>query len=333
MKNIQLYLIKNYKMSELKKIEKVDFLSKLDDSYDLFICSSSFDNRCLSIPKLVNSKNISNILVCHFENNYESANINYQKILEIFQSNNPKPRTNLLRKHDPLYNYDLLYSTFSIIGFTSNPRILMDISTFTREILLIYIRFLIHNYKNKVSLTLCYSPSAGYPDWLSKGVKQIRSIFGYSGDYSPLKKDFLIVLVGFEWERSQVVIDNYEPFKLFIGKADLSNSISEELGKINDKHYTYLLHRNSLAEEFEFSCIDIEKTKIIIADIAKKYQDDYNIIIAPMSNKISTLGVAYAALENPNIQICYASTNQYNIDEKHSETDYVYYFNLIDYIN
>lgn len=63
------------------------------------------------------------------------------------------------------------------------------------------------------------------------------------------------------------------------------------------------------------------------------YQDDYNIIIAPMSNKISTLGVAYAALKNPNIQICYASTNQYNIDEKHSETDYVYYFDLFDYIN
>lgn len=318
-------------MSELKKIKKVEFLSKMADNYDLFICSSSFDSRCISIPSLIKNKRISNILVCHFENNYDCANNNYNIILETFQDKKIKPIS--LRKHDPLYNYDLLYSSFAKIEFTNIPRILIDISTFTREILLIFIRFIIHNYNKDISVTLCYSPSADYPDWLSKGVKQIRSILGYSGDYSPLKKDFLIVLVGFEWERSQVVIDNYEPSKLYIGKADLSDSISKELGEINEKHYTKLIKRNPLAEEFEFSCIDIEKTKVIISEIARIYQDDYNIIIAPMSNKISTLGVAYAALKNPNIQICYASTNQYNIDDKHNETDYVYYFDLFDYIN
>lgn len=318
-------------MSELKKIKKVEFLSKMTDTYDLFICSTSFDDRCISIPNLVNNKDLSNVLICHFENNYDCANKNYDKILKIFENKNPKPI--LLRKHDPLHNYDLLHSSFSKIDFTRIPSILIDISTFTREILLIFIRFLIHYYKINISVTICYSPSADYPDWLSRGVKQIRSILGFSGDYSPLKKDFLIVLVGFEWERSQVVIDNYEPSKLYIGKADLSDSISEELGAINDKHYTKLIQRNSLAEAFEFSCIDIRKTKYIISDIAQKYQDDFNIIVAPMSNKISTLGVAYAALENPNIQICYASTNQYNIYEKHSETDYVYYFDLLDYIS
>lgn len=320
-------------MSTLKKIEKVEFLTRLENEFDLFICSSSFDSRCISIPNIVKKKSFANIRVCHFENNYECADIKHKEIIEILQTASSNLETILLKKHDPLYNYDLLDSTFSEIKFCKTPHILIDISTFTREILLIFIRFLTHNFNRNISVTFCYSPSANYPEWLSKGVKEIRSILGYSGDYSPLKRDFLIILVGFECERSQVVIDNYEPTKLFIGKADLSNSISEELGKINDKHFRNLLYRNSLAEEFEFSCIDIEKTKNIISEIAQQYQNEYNIIVAPMSNKISTLGVAYAALENQNIQICYASTNQYNIDEKHSETDYVYCFNLYDYLN
>ncbi|MDD4149178.1 MAG: hypothetical protein PHE33_04050 [Bacteroidales bacterium] len=318
-------------MSALKKIKKVEFLTKLSHEFDLFICSSSFDRRCISIPNIVSTKNFSNTRVCHFENNYECADNNYKEIIEILQNTSPNLETILLKKHDPLDNYDLINSSFSEIKFSENSHVLIDISTFTREILLIFIRFLTLNYNNKFSVTFCYSPSANYPAWLSKGVKEIRSILGYSGDYSPLKRDFLIILVGFEWERSQIVIDNYEPSKLFIGKADPSNSISEELGKINDNHFRNLLERNSLAEKFEFSCIDIENTKNIISEIALKYQNEYNIIVAPMSNKISTLGVAYAALENQNIQICYASTNQYNIDEEQSETDYVYCFNLYDY--
>lgn len=319
-------------MSELIKIEKKDILNYLEPNYDLFICSSSFDDRCLCMPKLVAQKQLSNVMICHFENNYECADINYEKLKEIFGFCEAKINTLMLKKDDPIVNYDLFFSEFSNLKLFKSDSILIDISTFTRENMLILLRFIMHYYVSTIKVTFCYSPSSGYPNWLSRGVKQIRSIFGYSGDFSPLKRLLLIVLVGFECERSQILIDSYEPAKLFIGKATSKNSISKDLSVINGNHYENLIRRNSLAEEFEFSCIDIVRTKNIILSIAKDYEEDFNIIIAPMSNKISTLGVAFAALENPTIQICYAATNQYNIDEKHGESDYFYCFELSDLV-
>ena len=38
-----------------------------------------------------------------------------------------------------------------------------------------------------------------------------------------------------------------------------------------------------------------------------------NTVIAPMNNKISTVGAALAALKNPNIQISYAQADIYNV--------------------
>ena len=316
-------------MADLIKIKKSEISAQLKDGYDMFICSSSFDDRCLSIPNLICKKQISEVIICHFEDTYECANTNYEKINNIFSSN-ANVDTIDLKKHDPIANFDLLCTVFSALDLQESSCILIDVSTFTREFLLILLRFIKLNLNPSIKVTLCYSPSSTYPKWLSRGVKEIRSILGYSGDFSTLKKPMLIVMAGFEYERSQVVIDNYEPAKLFLGKATSKNSISGDLAEINDSHYKNLVRQNTQAEEFEFSCIDIEKTKNIILGIAKEYQNDYNIIVAPMNNKISTLGVAYAALENSSIQICYASTNQYNIEERHGESDYAYCFDLFD---
>lgn len=81
-------------------------------------------------------------------------------------------------------------------------------------------------------------------------------------------------------------------------------------------------------EGFTFSCQDILETKQIILSIFQKYKDEYNIIIAPLNNKISTLGVAFAGLEQEEIQICYASANHYNIENYSEAFDYFYYYKL-----
>lgn len=329
----QPYLIKPGIMSNLIKIKKDEISSSLKKHYDIFICSSSFDDRCLSIAKSINDVKINEIIICHFENNYECANSNFEQLKGIFVNQKSNLDTIVFKKHDPLRNFDLLHSTFSTIKFPESPDILIDITSFTRENLLILLRYIQISFASSLNLvTLCYSPSSHYPNWLSKGVNQIRSILGYAGDFSPLKKLLLVVLTGFEYERSQILIDNYEPAKLLLGRATSKHSITEGLAEINEDHYKRLMMRNLFATEFEFSCIDINKTKEIILSIAKRYEEDYNVIIAPMNNKLSTLAVAFAAMENQNIQICYASTNQYNIEEKHGEADFFYCFELSDFI-
>ena len=64
---------------------------------------------------------------------------------------------------------------------------------------------------------------------------------------------------------------------------------------------------------FEFSCKDIEKTVKTLKTIIAKAPED-NHIIVPLNTKLSTISAAIVALENKDIQLCYAVPEVYNYE-------------------
>ena len=304
-------------------------LSEINNSlteFDLFICSSSFEDRCLEVASRVNVEQFKKIIICHFEDNYDESNKNLERLGDIFKSHTVV----VLSKNDPLLNYDKIYD--EIIGLNFNNA-LLDISTFTREMFLIILQLFNQKPFQDKSLKLCYIPSDKYSSlsedtpehtWLSKGVQNIRAVLGYSGDFSPIKNLMLIVLTGFEAERAQIIIDNFEPDVLYIGKASASNSANEKLGKINEHNFDKILKTCLNANQFEFSCIEIDFTVDVLCKIIEQSKDKYNIVISPLNNKLSTLAVASVISKHPEVQICYASTNLYNIKAYSIPSDYLY---------
>jgi hypothetical protein len=74
---------------------------------------------------------------------------------------------------------------------------------------------------------------------------------------------------------------------------------------------------------FELKCNDPYDTcKKIEEKIAK--QKDMNIVIVPLNNKITTLGVAFAAIGNSEIQLCYAPALVYNTSSYSEPGEYCY---------
>ena len=310
--------MKTIKLSEVNK-SLIDF--------DLFICDSSFESRCLEVANKLDVNQYKKIIICHFEDNYKEANDNLQKLKKLFPDSHVIVE---LTKDNPLINYDRLYDELNKLGYYNT---LFDISTFTREMFLILIQLFRQKTFSDKKLTLCYNPSDRYSSipktklnelWLSKGVSNIRSVLGYAGDFSPIKKIMLIVLIGFEAERSQILIENFEPSLLYIGKAPKNNSANDDLAEINEFNFNKILNMNPNAIPFEFSCLDIASTAETLSEIIKKHKDSYNIVISPMSNKLSTLAVASTAFKYPDVQICYASTNLYNIDAYSTPSDFIY---------
>jgi hypothetical protein len=86
-----------------------------------------------------------------------------------------------------------------------------------------------------------------------------------------------------------------------------------------------------VVEEKEFSCKEIKSTIDFLESIYLKYQENYNIAVSPLNNKTSTLAVSISALKNENIQVCYASANQYNIAKQLTPSNYFLVYNLSDY--
>lgn len=307
----------------------------ISNKYDVFICSSSFEERCKVIPSIVQNK-IKHVFICHYDNNYQIVLENYNQIERLFKFSTKVA----FEKNRPLLNIDNLIGKLgdSTVSLKQNKNILVDITTLTREMIFILIYFFKNvNPINKNNVTFVYNPAIEYSTdkknisekWLSKGVKDIRTVLGYSGMFLPDRKLALILLVGFEQERAKKLIDYFEPSVVFLGHASIDGAITPELQEINKKIYEDLKCLLSITiEQFEFSCITPGETKEKIDGLICSLKKEYNIVIASLNNKISSIGVAFSALENPEVQICYPIVNQYNIENYSLSKDEIYIIDI-----
>lgn len=305
------------------------------NKFDVLICSSSFENRCKIIPSIIQNQ-VKNIMICHYEDNYQKANENFSELLSYFKS----PVKVVFEKNNPLMNIDNISNALHNIQINKKltKRVLVDITTLTREMIFILIYF----FKNvppvnKNKVTFVYNPAEKYSidkenisdKWLSKGVRDIRSVLGYSGLFVPDKKLALILLVGFEQERAKKIIDTFEPSIVYLGYASIEGAITKELQEINKKVFEEL--KNILTidiVQFEFSCKTPHETEEKVTEIIKSIKKEYNVVISGLNNKISSIGVAFAALENPEVQICYPTVNQYNFDNYSISKDEIYLIDI-----
>ena len=216
---------------------------------------------------------------------------------------------------------------------------IIDISTFTHEMLLILIRIIYNNKERFKKITCIYVGASEYSigdplemKWLSKGCKDIRSVIGYPGRLIPGKPNCLIVLVGFEHERAINMINRMDPERILLG-----NGITRKDHIISESHLAPMLFFQKLLSDllasrngidsFEFSSRDVITT---IDSLQKQIELNvgYNNIIVPLNSKISTIAVALVAFKNPDIQVCYAEPVTYNYDSYSSPDDYMTIFDI-----
>lgn len=286
----------------------------LENEYDVFIVSASYENRCLSIPEHL----LSNI---KFKHKIASISIPHKELIEP----NKKKIQSLGFNFIEIDNNKQLYSAEAImkpIGDILHEKpdasFLIDITTFTRQTLLILLRLLRNVLTKKNKLHLVYSPakeySIGLPfneKWLTLGVLGVSSVYGFAGLMRPSSSYHLIILMGYEVERAMSLIDYYEPAKISIGYARQKDSMSDELYNLNIQRFEQLREEYPSADNFEFSCSDVKECTKEIISVVRSHKN-YNTVIAPMNNKISTVACAYAGFEDKYLQIATAIPAIYN---------------------
>lgn len=154
--------------------------------------------------------------------------------------------------------------------------------------------------------------------WLSRGVGHVRSVLGYPGRMAPSKKLHLIILVGFEVERARALIEIMEPSKISLGVGAQDRSFSEHHYTRNKRFQERLqefINRQTRVQTevdtFTFSCVNPYEARDAVLPQLDKHPE-FNTVICPMNTKISTIGVGFAALKVPHLQIVYATVVEYN---------------------
>jgi len=307
-------------------------LSKLPETLNqrsgAFLCCASFEKRSLSIPNAIKELPLQKVVIFATEDCNPEI---YKTALEIQSFMGDRASIVTTRMREPLFTANALAKVIREIIKEEIKEIIIDISTFTHEMLLILL-MLISRSRENISLVTCiYTGARDYSvgdpkerKWLSKGCRDVRSVVGYPGQLLPSRPTCLIVLVGFEHERATRMIAEMEPELLLLGK-----------GMPSDQHLTYESHKapmeyfHKLVEDmvssreedhsFEFSCRDIKETVDSLQTQIKK-TSEFNHIIVPLNTKISTVAVALTALKDIKLQVCYAEPETYNF-ESYSEPD------------
>ena len=206
----------------------------------------------------------------------------------------------------------------------------VDITSFRREELLILMGVLTNFLERDSSLEIYYI-SAGRmaTDWMTRNVEQHRSVIGYSGHMRPSLPTRLVLLMGFEVERAWSIIENYEPSQILVGVGREADSISPQLRERN-LHFVDELSRQleAVSSQFEFSPRDPLNVVSELDRLLSNELSDYNVVIAPLHTKLSTLGAGLYSLINPDVQICYASVSEYNMEAYSTVGELVFFGRL-----
>ena len=290
--------------------------NSLKKHYDVFIASVSYEERSMSIINAIDAEikfdcKLVSLSTPHKDLIKDNLSVFQKKGFTVVEVNNSN-------QIETVTNFVLHLN--SILEKKPKASFLIDITTFTRQTLLILLRLLRNSLTKKNQIQFLYTPakeySVGLPykdKWLTKGILEVNSVFGYSGIIRPSRPYHLIILMGFEVERASSLITAYEPSKITVGYARKNDSIADEHYELNKQKFDELLVEFPFVESFEFSCVKVSDCEEDILMQAKKHSG-YNVIVSPMNNKISTVACALAAFDNDEIQLAIAIPALYNLD-------------------
>ena len=302
------------------KISLEELRAKFPGDIDLFVCSASFEERCLSVARSVAAKT-KDVVIVRNDSYVSTEERNYKALQSLFGGEGHDAAVSSL---SPTATADALKSEV-VSRIPPNGTVLVDITTFTHEHLLILMALIRMAPVGLGKVIFAYTGAEEYSTntdekdvWLSHGVTSVRSILGYPGNMVPSRKLHLIVLVGFESERARSVIEILEPARLSLGVGDEAQSVSVSHYRRNRRFYSrikdFIATQESVQAEvdtFSFSCVDPIKARATLLEHSSKYEG-YNVVITPMNTKISTVGLGLAAFQKPDLQLICSCPQFYN---------------------
>ena len=320
-------------MSNMREYAISDF--KVDENIAFLVCAS-FESRCTAIASHLSKDKVVKAYVFAPDNEIEQRKQHQEHLMQLFTD---KALLVELEFNNPFSYSVKFYKVVSELIENKINHIMIDISTFTHEMLLILLKILSGKKDNFNQIELVYLSAAGYSigdkdehKWLSKGCKEVRSVLGFPGIILPNKPICLILLVGFEHERALALINDMDPDVLYMGYGMTASQHIMSEAHVAPMTFFERLHSGLLSSregvfDFAFSVKDIEDT---VEKIKEKIIETphCNHIVVPLNTKTSTIAAGIVALQDQSIQLCYAEPELYNVDNYSLPGDKLISFNL-----
>lgn len=276
----------------------------------LIIYPSWEERSLLGFEKDVESSVYDRVIV--FEN---ARPINSEKIASI--------KTEIIRKCDDIklkyetrpldFDSSSSWGVLKDIASTINgdDKVTLDISTMSRNLIWALLFFI----KEKVKeVDIIYHQPYKYSnEWLSRDAELPRLLFKHSGIVSIEKQTLLVIVTGFDIERTKQLVYFYNPSKVIL-LIQKQNRLDDE------KRNTFELHSDECrkiglkAEVEEIDCYDGDWGYNVIEKVVTDNLSSYNIIVSSLGPKLSAVSVYRTYLKHPEIALTYLPCKEYNVN-------------------
>lgn len=297
---------------------------------DLFLCCSSFEERSVNAAALLSRDlEIENAFIIRFEGGAShKSREKCQTALRLKLESHLMRPDNLqvlhCDKYDPLHGLTKVEGALDEIKRIPE-RITIDITTFTKQYLLVILRTLDRRFPKAKIRTLYtsgkYDPQIKHP--LTWGIKKVTTIPFFNRAASPEKRNLLILFLGYEGERAYAIWKAIEPDRTIavIGRPAAYPGADIPSEKLNKP----ILERINLdVTRLECPALDVGKTKELLEQFYKDEEyRNFNIFVAPLGTKMQALGIYLFFRANPNsgVHVIYAIPLWY--DDKYYTRGYM----------
>jgi len=282
---------------------------------DLFICCASFEERCLSSALRMGidyRTNFAIIFVIEEPLYKKQVDTNlYRLQSELGKRTSKGIFVISCQKENPIDGINQLKNIWKKCQPRNpeEPFITIDISGFTK----IYLLELLHYLVIELNLgipRLLHTTQTYLPTKLTRGVEQITTIPNFFGSVSWEKQTVLVLLLGFEPERSLAVWKHFNPTKTVALITNPPRHSNLDYLRYARENNTYLLSQPSV-EILDVPADNPYAVKNVLETIYNDNRESFNMVIGPFGTKPQTVGVFLFCLEHPKVQVIYSFPIKY----------------------
>jgi len=296
---------------------EVEHLTRLNEygPDDLFICCASFEERCLSGISKTSANyrtNFSIIFIIDDPLYQKQVNDNLYRLQhELAKRSSKGIFTISCQRESAIDGIAQLRDIWKQCKPRNpeEPFITIDISGFTKIYLLELLNYLVIELNLGIP-RIIHTTQAYLPAKLTKGVAQITTIPNFFGSISLEKQTVLVLLLGFEPERSLAVWKHFNPVKTIALITNPPRYGNLDYLKYAKENNAYLLSQPSIEVRNvpADSPYGVRKT---LEDIYSETRDSFNMVIGPFGTKPQAIGVFLFCLEHPKVQVVYSVPVKY----------------------
>lgn len=196
-------------------------------------------------------------------------------------------------------------------SINSDDSIKLDICTMSRNLIWALLFFLKERVAN---VDIVYHQPYKYSnEWLSRDAELPRLLFKHSGIVSIEKQTLLVIITGFDLERTKQLVYFYNPSRVIL-LIQKPNRLDDNTRNTSKLHANECLKMGVKTDVEEIDCYGEDWGYDVIEKVVSENLNNYNIVVSSLGPKLSAVSVYKTFLKHPEIALTYIPCREYNVN-------------------